>query len=97
MDARLEALEAKIDKLKEKKKRIEEDGLRRLNPCINKALTNGIDLQTLAGMILDAPNILYDLFHNREEWQVAGEKFLRPSSPKTKSKSSQDYPTHQPI
>jgi len=97
MDAKLEALDAKIVKLKEKKKRIEEEGLKRLKPCINKALSKGIDLQTLAGIILDTPNILNDLPHNKEAWQVAGGKFLRPSNSKTKSKPSQDYPTHQSL
>lgn len=97
MDAKLVALEAKIEKLKEKKKKIEENGLKRLKPCINKALTSGIDLQTLAGIILDTPSILNELPHNKEAWQVAGGKFLQPSSPKTKSKPTQDYPAHQSV
>jgi hypothetical protein len=88
MDVKLEALEAKIANLKEKKKKMEEDGLKRLKPCINNAISNGVDLQILAGMILDTANILNVLPHNREAWQVAGEKFLQPSSPKTKSTTS---------
>lgn len=97
MDAKLAALDAKIEKLKEKKKKIEENSLKRLKPCINKALTNGIDLPTLAGIILDTQNILNELPHNREAWQVAGGKFLQSSSPKTKSKPPQDHPTHQSL
>lgn len=94
MDAKLDALDAKIEKLKAKKKRIEEEGLKRLKPCINKALSKGVDLPTLAGIILDTPKILNNLPHNKEAWQVAGGKFLQPSSPKTKSKPPQNHPTH---
>lgn len=97
MDAKLEALDARIEKLREKKKRIEENGLKRLKPCINKAISNGIDLPTLAGIILDTTNIIKEISNNKEVWQIAGGKFLRPSSPKTESKSPQDHPTHQAI
>lgn len=97
MDAKLEALDTKIHKLKEKKKKIEENGLKRLKLCINKAISNGVDLQTLAGIILDTPKIILENQNYKEAWQVAGGKFLQPTRLKTKSKPTQDHPTHQSI
>lgn len=94
MDAKLKELDSKIEKLKAKKKKIEENGLKRLTPCINKTISAGIDLQTLAGIILDTPNILNELSHNKEAWQIAGGKFLSFASPKTNSKPFQNHPTH---
>ena len=75
MDTKREALDAKITKLKEKKKKIEEKKMKRLASCVNQ-VGEQIDMGTLIGLILDAPKIIHENHNNREVWQIAGEKFL---------------------
>jgi hypothetical protein len=96
MDAKLQALDAKITKLKERKKRIEEEKIKRLASCVNH-VRDQVDIGILIGMILDAPKILLENQSKKEVWQIAGEKFLLSQTSKTKSAISQDYPTHQSI
>ena len=96
MDTKREALDAKITKLKERKKRIEEETIKRLASCVNQVCDQD-DMGTLIGLILDAPKIIHENQNKKEVWQIVGEKFLYSSTSKTKSAASQNHPTHQSI
>ncbi len=96
MEIKLEELDTKIAKLKERKKRIEEETIKRLASCVNR-VCDQIDMGTLIGLILDAPKIINENKNKKEVWQIVGEKFLLTTSHKTKSATSQNHPTHQPL
>lgn len=96
MDTKLEALDAKIAKLKERKKRIEEETIKRLASCVNQ-ISDQVDMGTLIGMILDTPKIIHENPTKKEVWQIAGEKFLLSQTSKTKPAASQNHATHQQI
>lgn len=96
MDTKLEALDAKIAKLKERKKRIEEEKFKRLASCVNQ-ISDQVDTGTLIGMILDSPKIIHENPTKKEVWQIVGEKFLLSQTSKTKSAASKSHPTHQSI
>ncbi len=96
MDTKLEALDTKIAKLKVKKKRIEEESIKKISLCVNQ-MSDQVNMGTLIGMILDAPKIIHENSTKKEVWQAAGEKFLLTTSPKTKSAASQNHSTHQPL
>lgn len=96
MVTKLEALDTKIAKLKEKKKRIEEETIKRLASCVNQ-VSDQMNMRTLIGLILDAPKIIQENKNKKEVWQIAGEKFLLTKTSKTKSATPQDHPTHQSI
>lgn len=89
MDAKLKALDAKIAKLKERKKRIEEESIKRLASCVNQ-VSDQVDIGTLIGLILDAPEIIHENQSKKEVWQIAGEKFLHSSTSKSKSTTPQN-------
>lgn len=96
MDTKLEALDVKIAKLKKRKKRIEEETIKRLASCVNQ-VSEQVDMGTLIGLILDAPRIIHENPTKKEAWQLAGENFLLSQIPKAKSATSQNHPTYQPI
>lgn len=89
MDTKLQALDAKIAKLRERKKRIEEETIKRLASCVNQ-VSDQVNMETLIGLILDAPKIIHENQSKKEVWQIAGEKFLFIKTSKTKSTAPQN-------
>ncbi len=84
MDAALEKLKARIEKLRAQQQEMEEKYVNAV-ACLVRDLTTtgatigatkGLDLSTLTGMILNASDIIVRLPGNKEVWQAAGEKFL---------------------
>ncbi len=91
MDASLERLKTKIEKLTAQQRQIEERYTDAVAHLV-KELTQqkGVDLPILTGMILNANDIIAEFSTKREGWRIAGEKFLLRSKNKySRSKPSQ--------
>ena len=86
MTTRLEKLNAKMEQLTAKKQQLEQDQLQRLSKLILEVSQKGVNLQVLAGLILNAPNLVTE--DNKETWQKAGKKFLLRQRPQKISKTS---------
>ena len=74
MTTRLEKLNAKIEKLAGKKQQLEQAQLQSLGKLILEVSQKGVNLQTLAGLIVNAPSLVTS--ENKEVWKKAGKKFL---------------------
>jgi hypothetical protein len=92
MDASLERLKTKIEKLTAQQRQIEERYTDAVAHLV-KELTQqkGVDLPILTGMILNANDIITEFSSKKEGWQIAGEKFLL----RSKNKYSRSKPPHR--
>jgi hypothetical protein len=76
MDEKIDKIKAKIEKLTEQQHKIEEKYVMTVARLVKNMTNKGIDIKILAGMILDAGEIIKGLPDKKEAWQKAGEKFL---------------------
>ena len=76
MDKKAELLKIKIEKLTSQLNKIEEKKVQSISKTINNMTKKGLDIRVLAGIILNAEDVIKSLPNKVEAWQVAGEKFL---------------------
>jgi len=76
MDAALEKLKSRIEKLTAQQRQIEESYINAVAQLLKDMTQNGMDLPLLAGMVLNAEGILTENPAKTEAWQTAGQKFL---------------------
>jgi hypothetical protein len=73
MDASLDKLKIRIEKLKAQQHQMEEKYIGAVAHLVKDLTQKGQDLPILTGMILNANDIISNSPTNREAWQVAGE------------------------
>lgn len=76
MDASLDKIKAKIEKLKVQQHQMEENYINAVAHLVRDHTQKGHDLPLLTGIILSADQILKESPNHKEAWQVAGQKFL---------------------
>jgi hypothetical protein len=76
MDASLEKLKNRIEKLTAQQNRIEERYIGSIAKLVADTTQKGFDMRVLTGIILSANDIIIELPAKMEAWQVAGQKFL---------------------
>jgi len=76
MDASLDKLKAKIEKLKAQQQQMEDKYIGAVAHLVKDLTNKGLDLPILTGMILNANDIIAKSTTNKEAWQVAGQRFL---------------------
>ncbi len=76
MDASLEKLKTKIEKLTRQKCQMEEKYINAVAHLVRDQTQKGRDLSLLTGMILNADQIIKESPNHKEAWQTAGQKFL---------------------
>jgi hypothetical protein len=84
MDASLDKLKNRIEKLTAQQHQIEERYIGSIAKLVADTTQNGLDMRVLTGIILNANDIIAELPTKMEAWQVAGQKFLL----RSKNKSS---------
>lgn len=91
MDLRLGNLNTKIEKLLHQKQKIEEAYINSIAKVISDSIRKGADIQALAGLVLDASEIIKESSVKAEAWQIAGQKFLsRSKTRRLKAKAAKD-------
>lgn len=94
MNQKAEKLKAKIEKLNQKLKYLEDKQEKNIAKLVKDTARKGIDIPALTGMILNSQKVFKAFENDIEAWQQAGEKFL--SGAKNKSaaeKSRSDNPS----
>ena len=76
MDASLERLSRKIEKLIQQKQQMEEKYINAVAHLVRDRTQKGHDLSLLTGMILNADQIIKEFQNQKEAWRVVGQKFL---------------------
>ena len=76
MDASLEKLKNRIEKLTAQQHQIEERYIGSIAKLVADTTQKGFDMRVLTGIILNANNIITELPAKTEAWQIAGQKFL---------------------
>ena len=76
MDASLEKLKAKIERLTEQQHQIEERYIGSIAKLVADTTQKGFDMRVLTGIILNANDIIAESPTKKEVWQIAGQKFL---------------------
>ena len=76
MDAKIDKIKARIEQLTEQQHKIEEKYITAVARLVKSMTNKGIDIRTLAGIILNAEKIINDAPDKKEAWQNAGERFL---------------------
>lgn len=76
MDASLEKLSRKIEKLTQQKHQMEEKYINAVAYLVRGCTQKGQDLSLLTGMILNADQIIKESQSQKEAWRVVGQKFL---------------------
>ncbi len=76
MTLRLEKLDTKIEKLLQRREKIQQDYREALLKLMLNSLEKGPPIQTLAGILLQAEDLMKEFPHKQEVWQEAGRKFL---------------------
>jgi len=76
MDASLEKLKNRIERLTAQQHQIEERYIGLIAKLIADTTQKGFDMRLLTGIILNANDIITELPTKTEAWQVAGQKFL---------------------
>lgn len=76
IDASLERLKAKIEKLTAQQHQMEEKYINTVAYLVKDLTQKGFVLPVLTGMILNADDIITKSPANKEVWQIAGQKFL---------------------
>jgi hypothetical protein len=76
MDASLERLSRKIEKLTQQKHQMEEKYINAVAHLVRDRTQKGQDLSLLTGIILNADQIIKESQNQKEAWRVAGQKFL---------------------
>lgn len=84
-DQKIAALDQKIESLKKKKEQISNKHLEQISKIIAKCDSNQLNLEMIAGIMLEAKERLAADRHLKESWGCVGEQFLarfkRPPSP----------------
>ena len=90
MDASLDKLKAKIEKLTTQQHQMEERYIGSIAKLVADTTQKGFDMRVLAGIILNANDIVAGSPSKTEAWQVAGQKFLlRSKNTHSRSKGAQ--------
>ena len=90
MDASLEKLKNRIERLTAQQHRIEERYIGSIAKLVADTTQKGFDMRVLTGIILNANDIVTELPAKTEAWQIAGQKFLLRSKNKdSRSKGPQ--------
>ena len=90
MDASLEKLKNRIERLTAQQHQIEERYIGSIAKLVADITQKGFDMRVLTGIILNANNIIAELPTRTEAWQIAGQKFLLRSKNKdSRSKGEQ--------
>lgn len=76
MDASLEKLKSKIERLTAQQHQIEERYIGSIAKLVADITQKGFDMRVLTGIILNANDIITELPIKTEAWQIAGQKFL---------------------
>jgi hypothetical protein len=76
MDASLEKLKNRIEKLTAQQHKIEERYIGSIAKLVADITQKGFDMRVLTGIILNANDIITEFPAKTEAWQVAGQKFL---------------------
>ena len=76
MDASLEKLKSKIERLTAQQHKIEERYIGSIAKLVADTTQKGFDMRVLTGIILNANDIITESPAKMEAWQVAGQKFL---------------------
>jgi hypothetical protein len=98
MTSRLGRLNKKIEKLLVQKEKVESVYIESISKIILKSVQEDIDIQIIAGIILDTSDIIKESPEKKEAWQEAGRKFLsRSNSKQLKSAIEEDLSIHQPM
>jgi chaperonin cofactor prefoldin len=96
MDARIDKIRERINKLTEQQHKIEEKYITTVARLVKNMASKGIDIKILTGMILDAERVISDSSDKKEVWKKSGERFLfRSKSGKTSTGQSQDNTTQE--
>ena len=82
MDASLERLKARIEKLNAQKQEMEEKYIQAVAHLVQSLTQKEINLPILTGMVLNAGSLVAEFPSRVEGWQIAGEKFLLKSKNK---------------
>ena len=82
MTLRLEKLDTKIERLIHKREAIQKSYIGAVSKLVSDTVQKGIDIQVLAGLVLDAEEIIEAIPSKVEAWQTAGRKFLSRSGRK---------------
>ena len=90
MDASLEKLKSKIERLTAQQHKIEERYIGSIAKLVADTTQKGFDMRVLTGIILNANDIITESPAKMEAWQVAGQKFLlRSKNKNSRSKGTQ--------
>lgn len=76
MDASLNRLKARIEKLTKQQHQMEEKYIHAVTHLVRDRTQKGHDLPILTGIILNADQIIKESSNQKEFWQTAGQKFL---------------------
>ena len=76
MDASLEKLKNRIERLTAQQHQIEARYIGSIAKLVADTTQKGFDMRVLTGIILNANNIVTESPAKTEAWQVAGQKFL---------------------
>lgn len=76
MDASLEKLKSRIEKLTEQQHQIEKRYIGSIANLVADTTQKGFDMRVLTGIILNANDIVAESPTKTEAWQIAGQKFL---------------------
>ena len=87
MNSNLDKLKIRINKLTEQHHQIEDKYINVISTLVKDLTGKGIELNILAGMLLNVHTILQDLSFKTEAWQEVGEKFLFRSKNKYKKRN----------
>jgi len=82
MTLRLEKLDTKIERLIHKRESIQKSYIGAVSKLISDTVQKGIDIQVLAGLVLDTEAVINTSPSKVEAWQTAGRKFLSRSGRK---------------
>jgi hypothetical protein len=91
MDASLEKLKNRIERLTAQQHQIEQRYIGSIAKLVADTTQKGFDMRVLTGIILNASNIITELPTKTEAWQIAGQKFLL----RSKNKDSQSKGTQR--
>lgn len=90
MDASLDKLKAKIERLTAQQHQIEERYIGSIAKLVADTTQKGFDMRMLTGIILNANDIIAESPAKKEVWQLAGQKFLlRAKNKNSRSKGAQ--------
>jgi hypothetical protein len=92
MDKKAEQIRVKIKKLTDQLQKHEERHEKSITKLVKDISKKGIDIRTLAGMVINADNIIMANSKDVGVWQSAGEKFLFKPKDKKPTKKNKSAP-----